>query len=63
MKLSGRKSRVFYGMLLLVGGVVLMYVPQLFHIEGHAQMHHAIIVLGAVCVLLSYPLFFSKRKP
>lgn len=62
MKLSGRKSRVFYGMLLLVGGVVLMFVPQLFHIEEHAQMRHAIIVFGAVCVLLSLPLFSSKRK-
>lgn len=62
MKQSGKRSRIFYGTLLLVGGMLLMLVPQLIHLQGHAQMRHAIIVLGAVCVLLSYPLFFPKRK-
>lgn len=63
MKLSDKKTRVLGGMLMLAGGFVLMFVPQLTHMQGHHTLCHAIIVLGAVCVLLSFPLLFPRRKP
>ena len=63
MKLSDKKKRVLCGMLLLVGGLLLMFVPQLTHIQVHHMLCHAIIVFGAVCVLLSFPLFYTKQNP
>ena len=50
-------------MLLLLGGLLLMFVPQLTHLQAHHTLCHAIIVFGAVCVLLSFPLFYTQRKP
>ena len=62
MKLSDKKKRVLCGLLLLLGGLLLMFVPQLTHLQAHHTLCHAIIVLGAVCVLLSFPLFYTQRK-
>lgn len=63
MKLSDKKKRVLCGMLLLLGGLLLMFVPQLTHLQAHHTLCHAIIVFGAVCMLLSFRCFTPNKNP
>ncbi len=62
MKHFSNKARLLLGISLLSCGLLLMFVPQVFHLQGHHTASHAIIVLGAIGVLLSFGVFGSKRK-
>ena len=56
------KKRFLIGISLFCCGLLLMFVPQLFHLQSHHTASHAIIVLDATGVLLSYGVFGSNRK-
>lgn len=61
MKSIHRRTRILGGVLLFLCGILLMFEPMLTHLQGHPTLRHFIIVLGAVSVLLSYPLVGSRR--
>ena len=56
------RHSTIYGVLLLVCGILLMVEPILTHLQGHSLFRHAVIVFGAACVLLSYPLLGNRHK-
>lgn len=62
MKHFSNKERLLLGISLLCWGLLLMFVSQVFHLQSHHTASHAIIVLGAIVVLLSFGVFGSKRK-
>ena len=62
MIFSHKKYRILCGVLMLLCGLLLMFEPMLTHLEGHPHLRHFIIVLGAVGVLLSFPLIGSNRE-
>lgn len=62
MKHFSENERLLLGISLLSCGILLMFVPQIFHLQSHHTASHAIIVLGAIGVLLSFGVFGSKRK-
>jgi len=62
MKNLHDKKRLFLGFSLFFCGFLLMFVPQLFHLQDHHTASHTIIVLGALSVLLSFRVFGSRRN-
>ena len=56
------RKRFFIGGLLFILGLVLMFIPQTFHLLEHHMVSHAIIVLGAIGVYFGFTLLIPKKK-
>ncbi|MBR2630808.1 MAG: hypothetical protein Q4F47_03875 [Bacteroidaceae bacterium] len=62
MKPLSSKGKILAGIVLLICGISWMLLPLYLQMDIHPTLRHAIIVFGAVNVLLSFPLLIPKHK-